>query len=184
MKKVIIFVIFILLVIGAALVIDQGKLEFMKKQEGNKNNIQKDEGPVREAVVAGQFYPGSKEELSSMIDNFLTKAELPKLDPYIRALIVPHAGYVYSGQVAAYGYKALVGKNIDTVILIGNSHREYFDGASIYPKGYFETPLGKVEIDAEFAQKLMEANDKIYFKESAHSEEHSLEVQLPFLQMV
>ena len=184
MKKVIIFVIFILLVIGAALVIDQGKLEFMKKQEGNKNNIQKDEGPVREAVVAGEFYPGSKEELSSMIDNFLTKAELPKLDPYIRALIVPHAGYVYSGQVAAYGYKALVGKNIDTVILIGNSHREYFDGASIYPKGYFETPLGKVEIDAEFAQKLMEANDKIYFKESAHSEEHSLEVQLPFLQMV
>lgn len=184
MKKVIIFVIFILLIVGAALAIDQGKLKFMKKQEENKNNIQKDEGPVREAVVAGQFYPGSKEELNLMIDDFLTKAELPKLDPYIRALIVPHAGYVYSGQVAAYGYKALAGKNIDTVILIGNSHQEYFDGASIYPKGYFETPLGRVEIDAEFAQKLMEANDKIYFKESAHSEEHSLEVQLPFLQKV
>jgi len=184
MKKVIIFVIFIVLVVGAALVIDQGKLKFMKKQEGNKNNIQKDEEPVREAVVAGQFYPGSKEELSSMIDDFLTKAELPKLDSYVRALIVPHAGYVYSGQVAAYGYKALVGKNIDTVILIGNSHQEYFDGVSIYPKGYFETPLGKVEIDVDLAGKLMEANDKIYFKESAHLEEHSLEVQLPFLQKI
>ena len=169
---------------GAALVIDQGKLKFMKKQEENKNNIQKDEGPLREAVAAGQFYPDSKEELSSLVDEFLNKAELPKLEPHIRALIVPHAGYVYSGQVAAYGYKTLVDKDIKTVILIGNSHQEYFDGASIYPKGYFETPLGKVEIDADFAEKLMEANDKIYFKESAHLEEHSLEVQLPFLQKV
>jgi hypothetical protein len=174
MKKVIIFVIFILLVIGAALVVDQ---KIMKKSEKIPQKAS-----VREPAVAGTFYPASKAELSSMIDEFLNKVELPKLDPYIRALIVPHAGYVYSGQVAAYDYKALIGKDIRTVILIGNSHREYFEGASVYPKGYFKTPLGEVEIDENLAKKLMDANDKIYFKESAHLQEHSLEVQLPFLQ--
>jgi len=183
MKKVIIFVIFILVVVGLALAIDQKW--FMKKKEP-ENNISKNEEnlPIRKPAVAGTFYPGNADELNSMIDGFLQKAQLPKLEPYVRALIVPHAGYVYSGQVAAYAYKALIGQNITRVIIIGNSHQEYFDGASIYPKGYFETPLGKVEIDADFAQKLMDANDKIYFRESAHLQEHSLEVQLPFLQKV
>src|SRR4030042_6222382 len=108
MKKVIIFVIFIVLIIGAALIIDQGK--FMKKKKMEENTQKKEENlPVRKPAVAGTFYPGNANELNSMIDDFLSKAELPKLEPYIRALIVPHAGYVYSGQVAAYGYKALMG---------------------------------------------------------------------------
>jgi len=181
MKKVVIFVIFILLVVGAVLVIDQKW--FVKKQESENNMPKKEENlPIRKPAVAGSFYPGNKAELDSMVDDFLSKVELPKLDPYIRALIVPHAGYVYSGQVAAYAYKALIGQDITRIIIIGNSHQEYFEGASIYPKGYFETPLGKVEIDADFAKKLMDSSDKIYFKESAHQQEHSLEVQLPFLQ--
>jgi len=186
MKKVIIFVIFILVVIGLALAIDQGLFKDMKKQNKEENIFTPSEveGPIRKPAVAGTFYPGNADELNSMIDGFLQKAELPKLESYVRALIVPHAGYVYSGQVAAYAYKALIGQDIDRVIIIGNSHQEYFDGVSIYPKGYFETPLGKVEIDADFAQKLMGASDKIYFKESAHLQEHSLEVQLPFLQKV
>jgi len=178
MKKVVFFAIFILLVVGAALVIDQ---KIMKKTEKIPQKAS-----VREPVVAGTFYPASKEELSSMIDGFLNNAELPKLDKHIRGLIVPHAGYVYSGQVAAYGYKALMDSSpvgeITRVILIGNSHQEYFEGASIYPEGYFKTPLGEVQIDEDFAKKLMDANPKIYFKESAHLQEHSLEVQLPFLQ--
>ena len=185
MKKVIIFVIFIVLVAGAALIIDQGK--FMKKKKVEENTQKNAENlPIRKPAVAGTFYPGDEKELSSLVDEFLNKAELPKLEPYIRALIVPHAGYVYSGQVAAFAYKALEGNppagGISTVVLIGNSHQEYFEGASIYPRGYFETPFGKVEIDADFAKKLMDMSDKIYFKESAHLEEHSLEVQLPFLQ--
>jgi len=178
MKKIIIFVIFILVVIGLVLIFDQHI--FMRKKEINKN-LEKNL-PVRKPAVAGQFYPSSAKELEAMIDEFLNNVDLPQLEPNIRAIIVPHAGYVYSGQVAAYAYKALMGKSISRVVLIGNSHQEYFDGISIYPQGYFETPLGKIEIDADFSQKLMEKDKGIYFRESAQLTEHSLEVQLPFLQ--
>lgn len=144
---------------------------------------------IREPAKAGAFYPDNKVELNAMIDEFLEKAELPQLDNYIRGLIVPHAGYIYSGQVAAYGYKTLISPStssgpIKTVVLIGNSHKEYFDGISVYEKGYFRTPLGDVEIDKDLAKKIIDSNEKIIFKESVHINEHSLEVQLPFLQKV
>ena len=181
MKKVAIFAIFIVLVVGAALIFDQ-KIMNKKQPQKEETVLSGTKGPVRKAFNAGNFYPDNAAELDSMIDGFLSKADLPQLEPNIRAIVVPHAGYVYSGQVAAYAYKALIGKDIERVIIIGNSHQEYFDGVSIYPKGYFETPLGKVEIDADFAQKLMDKNPKIFFKESAHLAEHSLEVQIPFLQ--
>jgi len=173
MKKAIIFVIFILLVIGVTLIFD--KHIFMKKQDKEKEL-------VREPAVAGQFYPGTEKELSSVVDEYLSKAELPKLDQHIRALIVPHAGYPYSGWVAAYGYKTLIGQDIKTVVLIGNSHKEYFDGVSVYPLGYYKTPLGLVEIDSDFVKKLMAKSDKITYRENVDAPEHSLEVQLPFLQ--
>lgn len=143
---------------------------------------------AREPVAAGTFYPDNEVELNLMIEEFLNKAELPKLNNCIRGLIVPHAGYVYSGQVAAYGYKAIglsiSSRPIRTVVLIGNSHQEYFDGISVYEKGYFRTPLGDVEIDEGLTKKIIDSNEKITFKESAHINEHSLEVQLPFLQKV
>ena len=169
-----------MLIVGAALIFDKNKS--MKKD--NQGAIKQDNKLIREPVVAGSFYPGDKAALSKMIDGFFEKADLLKIDGSINAIIVPHAGYVYSGQVAAYAYKALIGEKIDTVILIGNSHQEYFDGASVFAKGYFRTPLGDIEIDEDFAKKLMDSSDKIYFKESAHQQEHSLEVQLPFLQKV
>jgi len=172
------FVIFIVLVIGLVLIIDQGK--FMKKEESSKEFSEK--ASVREPTVAGAFYPGSELELNSTIEGFFEKVKLPELDKYIRGLIVPHAGYVYSGQVAAYGYKTLIGQNIKTVVLIGNSHHEYFDGISVYPKDYYKTPLGKVEIDNDLAKKIIDSDEKISFQETAHLQEHSLEVQLPFLQ--
>jgi AmmeMemoRadiSam system protein B/AmmeMemoRadiSam system protein A len=183
MKKVIIFVIFVLMIIGATLIFDKG---IMKNKSKNSDELISDniKGAVRKPAAAGSFYPDNEKELSSLVNEYLSKVELPQLEPNIRAIIVPHAGYVYSGQVAAYAYKALIGKPVSRVIILGNSHQEFFDGASIYPQGYFETPLGKIEIDADFAQKLMDADKKIYFKESAHLEEHSLEVQLPFLQKV
>lgn len=181
MKRIVIFVIFIVLVVGAVLIFDQ---KIMRKKEPEKNQKEENVGPIRKAAVAGSFYPENAEELTTTIDGYLKNVDLPELEPNIRAIIVPHAGYAYSGQVAAYAYKALIGKDVSRVIIIGNSHQEFFEGASIYPKGYFETPLGKVEIDNDFAQKLMDADKKIYFKESVHLEEHSLEVQLPFLQKV
>lgn len=140
------------------------------------------ETPVRESAVAGKFYPGNARELGTTVDAFLGKASGATANGAITAMIVPHAGYTFSGQVAAYGYKTLIGEDIDTVIIIGNSHHEQFDGASIYPEGIFKTPLGNVEIDSALARSLMSDDRQLVFKESAHLNEHSLEVQLPFLQ--
>lgn len=179
MKKVIFFVIFIVVVVGLVLVIDQNL--FMKEKSTTEEFI-------RESIAAGAFYPDLESELNSMIEEFFEKAELPELDKYIRAMVVPHASYVYSGQVAAYGYKAIglsaSSRPIRTVVLIGNSHQDYFDGVSVYEKGYYKTPLGRVEINTDLAKKIIDSHEKISYRESAHTEEHSLEVQLPFLQTI
>lgn len=139
---------------------------------------------VRQPAVAGAFYPASPEQLGQMIDGFLAAANPPAIPGEIRAIVVPHAGYIYSAPVAAYAYKAIAGKAYKTVIVVGNSHHEGYDGASVYNRGAFRTPLGDVEIDAKLAGRLMAANPKIFFRESPHIQEHSLEVQLPFLQKV
>lgn len=178
MKIFLIFVIFIVVVVGAALVFDKDK----NMEEKDSNNINK--GPIREPAVVGAFYPGTKTELSEMVDKYLSEVEPPTVGKYVRGLIVPHAGYQFSGWVAAYGYKLLEDQGIDTVILIGNSHKEYFDGVSVYQEGYYKTPLGDVEINKDLAKKIIDSHEKISFRESAHLEEHSLEVQLPFLQRV
>lgn len=142
-----------------------------------------DDGPVRLPAVAGGFYPASPAELAAEIDRMLAEANPPPVEGRVRALIVPHAGYVYSGPVAAHAFKAIAGKPYKTVVLIGNSHKEGYDGASVYPKGKFKTPLGDVEIDSELARKLMDYNPRrIFYRESAHLPEHSLEVEIPFLQ--
>jgi len=137
---------------------------------------------VREPAVAGQFYPFDKEELVRQADGFLDKAEIEKPGGAVLGLVVPHAGYEYSGQVAAWGFKQLKGKDIDTVILIGNSHSAYFSGAAVYQEGYFKTPLGEVEIDAGLAGKIINEGKTIKADMAAHEKEHSLEVEIPFLQ--
>jgi len=176
MKKILIFIVFIVLVIGLSLIVDQGI--FIKKE-----SIIEKEKIIRQPAVAGTFYPESEKELNRMIDSFLEKAD-KESDERIQALIVPHAGYQYSGQVAAYGYKLLIGKAIDTVFLIGNSHQELFNGISVYEKGYYSTPLGEVKINESLTKKLIDSNDKIFFKKDVHLKEHILEVQIPFLQKV
>ncbi len=140
------------------------------------------EGDVRRPAVAGAFYPGSSDELAAVVDSYLAQAAVPAIEGRIRALVVPHAGYIYSGQVAAYGFKAVAGQSYKTVVLIGNSHQAGFDGAAVYPAGKFVTPLGAVEIDADLAQKLMASSGKFGAQENIHGREHSLEVELPFLQ--
>lgn len=140
------------------------------------------EGPVRMPAVAGGFYPASPGKLGAMVDEMMAAAEVPSIPGRIRVVIAPHAGYVYSGPVAAYAFKAVAGKKYGTVVLIGNSHKEGYHGASVYPRGSFMTPLGAVPIDADLAQRLIDASPDIYFRESAHLPEHSLEVELPFLQ--
>lgn len=137
---------------------------------------------TRLPAVAGQFYPEDKKALEAMVDGFLAEARAPEIKGEIFGLLLPHAGYAYSGPVAAYGYKTIFGKSFDTVIIIGDSHHERFDGVSIWPEGEWETPLGKVEIDNRLARSLLANSKRFFQRDSAHLWEHSIEVQLPFLQ--
>jgi AmmeMemoRadiSam system protein B/AmmeMemoRadiSam system protein A len=140
-------------------------------------------GMVREPAVAGDFYPEDPEELKTMVDAFLQPVD--SLDGEPIGLIVPHAGYVYSGWVAAYGFKQLAGANYDTIVIIGPNHQDpTFDGISVYAQGAFETPLGQVPIDEEVAQALIDYDKHIVFDADVHAQEHSIEVELPFLQRV
>ncbi|KPJ55364.1 hypothetical protein AMJ47_00630 [Parcubacteria bacterium DG_72] len=155
-------------------------LDFDSQQESISQ--EQEQAINRKPAVAGQFYPDSKEELERQVNDFLNSAELSQTEGQIIGLIVPHAGYQFSGRVAGFGFKALIDQEIDTVILIGNSHTERFDGISVFKKGSYETPLGKVRIDSELAESLIKENERIFYKDTAHEKEHSLEVQLPFLQ--
>jgi len=140
------------------------------------------ESKVRRARWSGPFYDDSPKALGDTVKGFLKKVDQEKLSGDLIALISPHAGYVYSGQVAAYAYRQLEGENFDTVILLGPSHRVPVRGASVYVEGWWKTPLGKVKVDSEFAEEIINKHQLFHFDEKAHRDEHSLEVQLPFLQ--
>ncbi len=139
---------------------------------------------IRESVIAGSWYPGEPEELREVVQKYLQQAVAPDLKGQIVALIAPHAGYVYSGQVAAYAYKLLEHQKFETVVIIAPSHRAYFSGVSVYDRGGFRTPLGVVPLDAELIRALKERDRRIRYVAEAHAREHSLEIQLPFLQVV
>jgi len=140
---------------------------------------------IREAQVAGGFYPADPAELEYMIDGFLAKVPHSiRPEGMLAALIAPHAGYVYSGQVAAFAYQQVKGLEIDTVIVLGPFHRGFFEGASVWPAGSWKTPLGEVPVDSELASAILKESDKFKFIPQAHLGEHSIEVQIPFLQRV
>ena len=137
---------------------------------------------IRKSVIAGTWYPGSPRVLQADIEDFFLNAPDVTIDGSIRGLIVPHAGYVYSGQVAAVAYKIVRGKAFDAVLVLGPSHRTFFHGVSIYSRGGYETPLGVVPVDAALAKDIMSESEMISAIPAFHSQEHSLEIQLPFLQ--
>jgi len=139
---------------------------------------------AREPSVAGAFYPAEKNALRESVETFLSRVERPQRSGRLIALVSPHAGYRFSGQVAAYGYKELTGSVIQKVILIGASHHVAFKGASVYTTGSFRTPLGEVKINEPLAKKLLDDAADVTFYPGAYEKEHSLEVQLPFLQTV
>ena len=139
-------------------------------------------GTIKEPAVAGAFYPADKQVLSTMVNDFLSKAAATPVEGRLIALIAPHAGYEYSGQVAAYSYNHLKERTIDTVILIGPSHHFPFLGASVYTQGRMRTPFGVVSINEKMAASLLNEKAGVTFNPAAFEKEHSLEVQLPFLQ--
>jgi len=133
---------------------------------------------TRKPAAAGMFYPKNPEELKKQIQGFLRQAEHLDTHGKLKALIVPHAGYIYSGIVAAQGYKLLESYSFKKVILLGPSHYQAFTGAAIAEED-FQTPLGIIKV-GEVKDWI---DDKLILSLSeAHQAEHSLEVQLPFLQ--
>jgi AmmeMemoRadiSam system protein B/AmmeMemoRadiSam system protein A len=144
---------------------------------------------VRRSAWAGQFYPAAPSELSRRIAALFAAAPKPAIDGDVLALMAPHAGYAYSGQVAACTYKAIEGHEYDTVIVVSPSHTKYFAGVSVYNGGSYETPLGELPTDVQLAKRLgRTAPGTIYLSNMGHTggerAEHALEVQLPFLQIV
>jgi hypothetical protein len=138
---------------------------------------------VRKSMVAGSFYPDDPGTLKKQVNNFLNNAKDSGINNII-SIICPHAGYMYSGQVAAYSYKQITGKKFDRIIIIAPSHSEYFDFVSVYNGSAYQTPLGQVEVDQKTCQLLSKGSKNIKVSSRGHLEEHSLEVQLPFLQVI
>jgi hypothetical protein len=137
---------------------------------------------VRPAVFAGQFYTADPARLAAEIDGYLAGAG-PAAPPagLIVGLVAPHAGYIYSGRTAAAAYACVRGRAVDTVVIIGPSHRFAFEGVSIWPDGGFATPLGTARVDAGLAKALAKATGS-RFRPEAFAGEHSVEVQVPFVQ--
>ncbi len=139
---------------------------------------------IKKPNVSGQFYPANPTQLGQLIDQLLFRASPSESNNPIEMMISPHAGYIYSGGVAAFGYKAIETIPYKTIVILAPSHFYEFDGVSIWKKGGFETPLGVVPVDQDFAEQLIARNDQFYFKREVYETEHSLEVQIPFLQKI
>jgi len=184
MKRFWLFLILAILIGGILWLAAYEKRDRANQLVSMENIDKSKEKAVRQPAVAGQFYPADKAELTKMISQFLDQTEPPKTEGQVKALIVPHAGYVYSGQVAAYGFKAIQGQDIKRVILIGSSHHQYLDRAVIDSYDSWQTPLGQVDLDTDLRDALVKENPLFRIDAASHQPEHSLEVEVPFLQTV
>jgi AmmeMemoRadiSam system protein B len=137
---------------------------------------------IRLPAVAGMFYPGSPARLEHDVDAMLEAAAARPLGGRLLGLVEPHAGYMYSGEVAAAGYRQLAPGSVDTVFMVGPSHRAAFPGVAVWDGGAFRTPLGEVPIARPAVAALVAEDPLIARQNAVHAEEHALEVQLPFLQ--
>jgi len=148
-----------------------------------------DQPKVRQAAVAGSFYPADPKVLSAMMDDMLAKVTVPQITDPILAVVAPHAGYQYSGPTAAYTYAQLKGHKYTRVVVIAPTHHVAFDFTSIYEGDAYATPLGNVPVDKAFAQKLVKMSSTMKLSSEGHvptsaGGEHAVEVQLPWLQKV
>jgi hypothetical protein len=146
---------------------------------------------VRRSAVAGSFYPRNPQTLRRDVETYLAAAPAAAIEGRPLALIAPHAGYMYSGQVAAHGYKLIGGRGIRKVAVIAPSHMEHFPFVSVFAGDAYETPLGRIPVDKETVSSLtaaapgvIRASDHGHIHSGSHRQEHALEVQLPFLQSV
>lgn len=145
----------------------------------------------RPPAVAGMFYPSSEQELRSVIDQSFRNTKFgPGMPPpilekrRIYGMVTPHAGYAYSGAVAANSYYQISAGDFDTVVMVGPNHYGIGSGVATMKAGIWETPLGQVEVNGEMAGEIAKKSGIIDFDDFAHSRDHCLEVQLPFLQSI
>ncbi|NQT25453.1 AmmeMemoRadiSam system protein B [candidate division KSB1 bacterium] len=136
---------------------------------------------VRPSAIAGSWYPGSPRELLKTIQTYLDSVPPLATNQEITGIISPHAGYAYSGQVAAHAYRCLQGLQFDTVIILSPMHRMPFSLYHVSNADYYETPLGRIPVNRDLVKKIT-AN--LNCSEVENDQEHSLEIQLPFLQVV
>jgi len=134
---------------------------------------------VRPSVIAGTWYPGNSGQLKKTIEGYFKKVEGAPIQGEIVGLVSPHAGYMYSGQVAAYGYKQVVGKSFDIVVVVSPLHQMAVGRYVVSSASHYETPLGRVPVSKELVQKVAGEVDITFVSQD---NEHSLEIQLPFLQ--
>ncbi len=143
---------------------------------------------IRKPVVAGQFYPGTKEELEGMIDDCIKHKYGPgtktQENKRVFGIICPHAGYVYSGPTACHSYRAISSENPELVIILGPNHFGVGKDVATMVDAQWETPLGLVDVDSEAAKEIANNSEYIEIDEFSHSKDHSLEVQIPMLQSV
>lgn len=139
---------------------------------------------IRPPQVAGFFYPSNPEKLRKDVKLLLDVTKAKEKVNNIFGIVSPHAGYIYSGKTAAYAYNLLIGKKYKRVVIISPSHSEYFPGISVFEGDAYETPLGMLQVDKEFSNRLETDNGVIFQGFEGHRREHALEVQLPFLQSV
>ena len=135
---------------------------------------------VRQSVIAGTWYPGSSNLLRETIEEYFAAVDIKPVEEEIIGIISPHAGYPYSGQVAAYGYKQLIGKSIDVVTILSPFHQMPIGRYMANSASYYETPLGKVPVEKELLRQIAEEIDLTFV---SYETEHSIEIQLPFLQV-
>ncbi|MCM8782228.1 MAG: AmmeMemoRadiSam system protein B [Candidatus Omnitrophica bacterium] len=140
-------------------------------------------GETKKADLAGSWYPADKKELRTLLGGFIDGVVSPGIEGKIFGLILPHAGYDYSGRTAGIGFKAVKGKDYKTIVIVGFSHRKFFEGVSVYDKGSFQTPLGTIEVDTEFAKNLINQHKNILFYPPLFNDENSIEMLIPFVQV-
>jgi AmmeMemoRadiSam system protein B len=153
---------------------------------------------LRHPIVSGLFYPDRREELKGNIENYLSKINRNKLDGLIAdqtgykhpqkekplVIVAPHAGFIFSGALQAYSFCLLQSFEINTVIILGPAHQAGFKGISINLDHAYQTPLGEINVDLDFSSRLIQFNKLFQHYEDAHLGEHSIEVQLPFIQYI
>jgi len=155
-----------------------------------------EEHKLRHPVVSGLFYPDEPAELARIVTGYLEKVDKKKLHESIEeqtgiedasrsvplVVVAPHAGYIFSGKIQAFSYALFMNASVETAVIIGPSHQKQFKGISVNLDNAYKTPLGNVNVDLEFARALVAYSGDIDHIEDAHLGEHSIEVQLPFLQ--